>query len=72
MGFGPPIGEWMRGELRDWVGDLLAERRLRADGFFRAAPILERWREHRKGVRNWQLRLWSVVMFQAWLDSLRP
>jgi len=66
MGFGIPIDDWLRGPLREWAEDLLAEDSLRAGGMLEPAPIRKRWHEHLARTRNWQYSLWGVLMFQAW------
>ena len=70
MGFSVPIGAWLSKELRDWAEGLLAESRLRAEGFFDPAPIRRRWKEHLGGQRDGAGPLWIILMFQSWLEAL--
>lgn len=68
MGFGVPIGEWLRGPLRNWAESLLESSRIQSEGFFHPMAVRQKWEEHVSGHRNWQYLLWDVLMFQSWLE----
>jgi len=69
MGFGVPIDSWLRGPLREWSESLLDESRLKNEGYFNTSIIRKKWYEHTSGQRNWQYHLWSILMFQEWLEK---
>jgi asparagine synthase (glutamine-hydrolysing) len=68
-GFGIPLGEWLRGPLREWAENLLEKKRLEIEGFFYSEPICQKWKEHLSGTRDHTASLWTVLMFQAWLEE---
>ena len=68
MGFGIPLGEWLRGPLRDWAETLLNEQRLRQAGLLDAGVVRRYWADHLDGRRNWQYLLWDVLMLEAWRE----
>ena len=66
QGFGVPVGDWIRGPLRDWAEDLLAPARLWQDGIFDAGQVRELWARHACGWTDHSEALWAILMFQAW------
>ena len=68
-GFAPPLGKWLREDLRELAGDLLlGAGRLTADCLDSGA--IERiWREHASGARNHARRLWTLLMLELWFRT---
>ena len=69
MGFAIPLASWLRGPLRDWAESLLDTNHLKNEGYFDHSLIRNRWDEHLKGNFNWGHSLWSILMFQSWLNT---
>ncbi|HVZ32510.1 MAG TPA: asparagine synthase-related protein, partial [Polyangiaceae bacterium] len=65
-GFGVPLGTWLRGPLRAWAEDILAEPSLKQTALLRAAPIREAWRRHLEGSINAEHALWPVIIYCQW------
>ncbi|HEV2424640.1 MAG TPA: asparagine synthase (glutamine-hydrolyzing) [Terriglobia bacterium] len=68
MGFGVPVGVWIRGPLREWAESLLDASRLKREGVLRPKPVRRLWKEHLNGEVNAPDALWAVLMFQSWLE----
>jgi asparagine synthase (glutamine-hydrolysing) len=68
MGFSIPLGEWLRGPLRDWAENLLSEQRLREAGLLDVQQVRACWQDHLSGRHNRQYELWNVLMLEAWRE----
>ncbi len=68
-GFSIPLASWLRGPLRDWAESLIDEKKLKKQNFFNHKIIQKNWLEHVNGSADHSTRLWSVLMFQAWLEN---
>jgi len=67
MGFGVPLGRWLREELREMAWDTLLSAGARQRGIFRAAEIERLLRVHGSGARDYSARLWALLCFELWM-----
>jgi len=68
-GFAMPIGQWLRGPLRVWAAELLHPDRLGREGYLHPEPITRLWQQHLSGRYDHTSKLWTVLMWQAWLEQ---
>lgn len=66
MGFGIPLAEWLRNELKEWAEDLLDIKKIESDGYFNSKVVRKLWTEHQSKKRDFQNILWPILMFQLW------
>lgn len=76
MGFGVPIDEWLKGELKEFAYDTLLSTKARQRGLITPAYAKTMLDEHCGGVRLHHTRLWALLMlelwFQMWIDPAEP
>jgi len=67
MGFAVPIGDWLRGPLKNWAEQMLG------DGYddlvYSKQDIMRDWRDHQRGRIDCGHHLWRALMWQAWRES---
>jgi asparagine synthase (glutamine-hydrolysing) len=66
MGFGMPIDEWLRAELKPLAYDTLLSQPARERGVMRPDYVRGLLDEHCSGRRNHHTRLWALLMLELW------
>jgi len=69
MGFGIPIGSWLRGPLKEWGFDLIYSDSIFYKNILNKKEIQKKWKEHQECDRNWEFYLWNILTTLSWLDS---
>ncbi|MBM3527073.1 MAG: asparagine synthase (glutamine-hydrolyzing) [Alphaproteobacteria bacterium] len=67
-GFSVPLGEWLKGPLRGWAGDLLAPEAMKRENLFDAQRVQSLWQRHLSGTENNATGLWNILMVRAWTE----
>jgi len=72
-GFGIPLAEWLRRDLREFVRDTLLASRARERGIWNPVGLQSLLEAHEKGVWDFSEHLWSFLTLELWcsryLDS---
>lgn len=71
-GFSIPLSFWLRNELRDWAEHLLNPIFKNQSPWFESKLIQKTWIAHQTGKYDHSAKLWSILMFQAWLETNKP
>jgi asparagine synthase (glutamine-hydrolysing) len=66
MGFGVPVGEWLRGELRPLLEDTLLSPRSLARGYFEPAAVRALVDEHLTRQADRTSHIWALLMLELW------
>ena len=66
QGFTIPIGDWLRGELGNWVEGLFRSPSFENRRIIRKDAALELLAMHRTGRYELGHRIWQLVMFEVW------
>ena len=66
MGFGVPLSHWFRGDLHDYLKDILLDKQSIDRGYFQREKIEDLINEHKAGIRNNANRLWALLTMELW------
>ncbi len=68
MGFGVPLGNWFRGELKQNIRDAVLSERMLECGYFNADYLHDLVNHHQSGMRDYSSALWTLMMFDQFLS----
>ena len=65
QGFGVPLGEWLRGPLREMVADLLTDSTAQGRGYFEPTGVQHIIDQHMSGIDR-SSHLYALLMLELW------
>lgn len=68
-GFGVPMAQWLRGDLKELTFSYLSSESINKNGFFDATSVTNILNQHLSGKSNWQHLIWNILMFQLWYEK---
>ena len=68
MGFGVPVGKWMRGEMRSFVKEILLSAKSLNRGYFNPSTVEKIVEQHISGQKDHNQQLWTLLMLELWFQ----
>ena len=69
MGFGVPITDWFKDELKEYFMTYLSKERLENEGIFNVEEVLLMRNRFLQGDNESVRRLWFILMFELWYEK---
>jgi len=66
MGFGIPLSHWFRGEIKEYLADILLGASARQRGIWNPAGMEALLNDHARGTRDLSAHLWSFLTLEVW------
>ena len=66
QGFGIPLGQWLRGELKDFMRQILLDEKTYRRGFFNKGYVRDIVAEHDGKLSDNGYKIWTLLMFELW------
>ncbi|MFC1698987.1 asparagine synthase (glutamine-hydrolyzing) [Candidatus Omnitrophota bacterium] len=66
QGFGIPISQWFRGEMKEFVQDILLDNAVSNKGYLRKDVIAAMLKEHITGGADHTYRIWALLNLELW------
>ena len=66
MGFGVPVFDWLRNDLRYYADEYLSDAAFEKHGLFKKEAVQHIMINFYKGDRNYNSLFWYLLMFQMW------
>jgi asparagine synthase (glutamine-hydrolyzing) len=68
MGFGVPVGKWMRGEMKEFVREILLSQKALGRGIIKPEMTKKYVSEHTNGERDHAFQIWTLLMLELWFQ----
>lgn len=69
MGFGIPLGPWLKKDLKGWADDLLSVRSLADNPILDPVKVNGLWQDYCQGKHDQSYFLWTILMMQGFLKK---